>query len=141
MNGLSCQDSTIRVATSDFLQRVKIGHYTLYGSELVADEIKETLDAKLRQSLIDLLEEYEVEILPLSEEVRTLAQVYIDKKIIPKKYLADALHIAIAAINNIPVLVSWNFEHMVKHKTRIEVNRIHQKINLSQIDICSPQEV
>jgi len=36
---------------------------------------------------------------------------------------------------------SWNFDHIVKHKTRVEVNLIHKKINLAEIDICSPEEV
>ena len=76
-----------------------------------------------------------------SEEVETLAQHYVREKVIPSKYIADALHIAIASIHNIPVLVSWNFEHIVKHKTRVEVNRINKSFKFPGIDICSPQEV
>ena len=141
LNGFFCQDPAIKLATADFFKRVQTKDYILYGSELVAEEIRETQDGKLRQALIDLLQKYEMKILSLSQEVKTLAQCYVDEKIIPKKYLADALHIATAAKHNVPVLVSWNFEHIVKHKTRIEVNCIHQTMDLPQIDICSPQEV
>lgn len=140
INGFFCQDKTIQQTTCDFFKQIKIG-YTLYGSDLVAEEIKQTPDAKLRQALIGIVNEHEIELLPISEEVRNLAEQYISEKIIPGKYLADALHIAVAALHNIPVLVSWNFEHMVKHKTRVAVNQINKNLNLPQIDICSPQEV
>ena len=141
VNGLYCQDSKIKEVTQDFFNFVKFDHDTLYGSDLVLDEVRKTPDEKLRRLLVELLDEYEIEILPLSEEVRRLAQRYVSEKIIAAKYIADALHIAVAAMHNIPVLVSWNFEHIVKHKTRVEVNRINATLRLPQIDICSPQEV
>jgi len=73
--------------------------------------------------------------------MRILGNQYVKQRIIPKKYLADALHIAIATVYNIPVLVSWNFEHMVKLKTKIEVNKINRENNYPQINIVSPMEV
>ena len=141
INGLYTQDRRIVEITQRFFQSAKFGRFTLYGSNLLSDEIKKTPDVHLREQLIDTVEEYQIETLPISDEVNQLAQIYIKERIIPPKYIADAIHIAVATIHNIPILVSWNFEHMVKHKTRIEVNRINKEKGYPQIDICSPEEV
>ena len=82
INGFFCQDKTIQQTTADFFKQIKIG-YTLYGSDLVAEEIKQTPDAKLIQALIGIINEHEIELLPISEEVRNLAGQYISEKIIP----------------------------------------------------------
>lgn len=141
ISGLYTRDPGIHAITHDFFSAAKFGNYTLYSSEIAAIEIKATSNIKLRQMLIEALEEHQIEILPISEEAEALARRYTKEKIIPAKYIADALHIAMASIHGIPILASWNFKHIVKHKTRVEVNRINQESGLLQIDICSPQEV
>jgi len=141
INGLYAQDARIVEITQGFFRSTKFGKFTLYSSNLLADEIKKTKNIGLRQKLIDTLEEYQIELLPISEEVERLAQEYVKEKIIPAKYIADAIHIAFATIHNIPVLVSWNFEHIVQHKTRIEVNRVNKEKGYPQADVCSPEEV
>lgn len=59
----------------------------------------------------------------------------------PQPAKRAALHIATAVVHNIPVLVSWNFAHIVKHRTRVEVNRINQAMGHPPIDLCTPEEV
>lgn len=141
INGVYTKDDRIKDITTQFFHSSKFGNITLYGSEVVATEIKNTPSPEKRKLLIDIIEEYTIEILPITEEVKILASNYIKDKIIPAKYAPDALHIACCVIHNIPLLVSWNFKHIVKHKTRVEVNRINQKLGLPQIDLCSPEEV
>lgn len=141
INGLYAQDTRIVEITQYFFQSAKHGKFILYSSNLLSDEIKKTPNARLRKQLIDSVEGYSIQTLPISEEVEQLANIYVKEKTIPSKYIADAIHIAVAAIHNIPVLVSWNFEHIVKHKTRVEVNRLNNKAGYPQIDICSPEEV
>jgi hypothetical protein len=91
--------------------------------------------------LLDLVSKYGLEELALSESARELAAKYIQEGIIPPKYEADALHIAIASVNDMDVLVSWNFEHMVKLKTKREVASINTFMGYGEIDIYSPWEV
>ena len=141
INGLYTQDFRILEITQGFFRSIKFGKFTLYSSNLLAEEIRKTRNITLRQQLIEALEEHQIELLPISEEIEQLAQEYIKEKIVPAKYIADAMHIAFATIHNIPVLVSWNFEHIVRHKTRIEVSRVNREKNHPQIDICSPEEV
>ena len=44
-------------------------------------------------------------------------------------------------INGLEVIVSWNFEHIVKLKTRVMVNGINRLLGYHEIEICSPEEV
>ena len=110
INGLFCQDTMIQAATKYFFSSVKFEHHTLYASDLVIDEIRNTPDEDLRRSLLEVVEENEISISTLSKEVRETARRYVTEKIIPRRYIADALHIAVASLHHIPVLVSWNFE-------------------------------
>ncbi|MFQ5835442.1 MAG: hypothetical protein ACE5HR_05940 [bacterium] len=71
----------------------------------------------------------------------TLANKYIVEGVIPVKYGNDATHIAVASVNDLDVVVSWNFEHIVKHKTRIEVIGINTFMGYKAIDLCTPREV
>ena len=49
----------------------------------------------------------------LTVEASNLAEMYINEKVVGKTSRADCQHIALATINNVDVLVSWNFKHIV----------------------------
>ena len=79
--------------------------------------------------------------LEITEEIKMLANKYIEQGIIPLKYEDDALHIAIASVNGLDIIVSWNFKHIVKAKTKREVAGINLLLGYKEIDIYSPWEV
>ena len=64
-------------------------------------------------------------ILKGNNKIRDLANVYIERGVFPERYMDDALHVAIATFYEISYLVSWNFEHLVKVKTRKWVNSVN----------------
>ena len=80
-------------------------------------------------------------LLEINIEAEELAERYVKEGIIPPRYRSDALHIAMAVINGIGAIISWNFEHIVKLKTRIMVNGINRLLGYHEIEICSPEEV
>jgi predicted nucleic acid-binding protein len=141
INGLFAQDSEIKVYTKHFFDFVQKGGSVLYSADLIVREIDQTSNEERRNKLKEALADYDVEFLPLSDEIEKIAQIYIREKVIPARYLPDAIHIATASIHNIPVLVSWNFEHIVKLKTKVVINRVNREHGYPQIDISSPQEV
>ncbi len=73
--------------------------------------------------------------------ISEIEQTNIKHKVMAAQYIPDALHIALATTHKIPILVSWNFKHMVRHHTRVLVNQVNEKLGYAPIDICSPQEV
>ena len=141
INGLYAQDAEIKKETIRFFKKVKIYHYALYISEATIEEIENTPQKTKRNLLKKVVKEYKMKILPATEETRRLAREYVKNNLIPKRYFPDAFQIAIASIYNIPVLISWNFEHIVKMKTKLGVNIINKNKGYPQITICTPKEV
>ena len=113
--------------------------YMVYISEITLNELNDTNNKTLRNKLIKLVKDFEV--LKNNEKIDKLSRAYIEKKIFPEKYIDDALHTAITSFFEISFLVSWNFEHLVKVKTRRLVNSVNILEGFREIEIVSPQEL
>ena len=94
-----------------------------------------------RAQLMELINRYDLDVLEFDHESKKLADRYIKEGMIPVKYEDDAFHIAIATVNNIDAILSWNFEHIVKVKTKREVVGINLIMGYRPIDIYTPREV
>lgn len=79
--------------------------------------------------------------LDIDGEARSLAEKIIAKKGIPVEYPEDALHIAVAAVNGIEVIITWNFAHLNNPFTRKKVRKIVEAEGYSCPEICSPEEL
>lgn len=51
------------------------------------------------------------------------------------------LYLAVAVVNNLDAIVSWNFRHMVNVKTRVAVDGINRLEGYREIEIVTPEEV
>ena len=109
-------------------------------SDEVITEINQAPES-IRIQLDGLVNKIEPILLEINIEVEELADRYIKEGIIPEKYRRDAIHLAVAVINEIELVVSWNFSHIVKRKTRVMVNGINRLLGYREIEICSPEEV
>ncbi len=77
----------------------------------------------------------------ITDEAIKLAEKYITEGALTKKSFNDALHIALATINNSDVLTSWNFKHIV-NLSRIRLyNSINLKLGYRLIEIRTPREI
>ena len=71
-----------------------------------------------------------------------LAETYISEGVIPRKCLEDAQHIALASVNRVDALVSWNFKHIVHPKRISGYNAVNSRLGHPILDILTPtQEV
>ncbi|GAK50852.1 hypothetical protein U14_02093 [Candidatus Moduliflexus flocculans] len=70
------------------------------------------------------------------EDANALAQHYVTTGVVA--ILADAKHLAIAVTYNIGILVSWNYRHLVKLKTKRAVNALHLTEGYAPIEIVAP---
>ena len=129
------KDVTLRL-----LDEVRKGKYEVYISEVVIREINRASKEKAKK-LIELINEIVSEELPIDDEVIELAGRYITEGIIPEKYENGALHIGVASVNNLDAVISWNFEHIVKLKTKKEVTGVNAISGYKDIEIYSPWEV
>jgi len=70
-----------------------------------------------------------------------LADNYVVQGIIPLKYRTDGVHIAVAAVNDLDMIISMNFQHIVKRKTKLSTGNINILNGYRPVEICTPMEV
>lgn len=117
----------------------KIGDYDLYYSDINVEEIDAVVNEDLKSKLKGLLEKGEI--IEITSDVNRLAKIYIEEDLIPEKYQNDSLLIALTSAHSLDILISWNFKHLVKRKTRLGVNLINLKEGYKTIEILAPPEL
>ena len=134
-----CFDDEFSEISLKLIDEFKNGNKVLNISDLTLSELEDA-PSEVRKVLEQIPDEYK-EYLYLDEESRILAEKYIKEKVVSPNYLIDAQHIAIATINKVDVLVSWNFKHIVNLRRIHLYNSINLKYGYSLIEIRSPREV
>ncbi len=127
------QEATIR-----FWNEI-LPNYQVYISEITVEELGDIKDAILRKNLNKLIQHLKV--LKINPRIRDLAKNYIKRKVFPERYMDDALHVAVASFYEISYLVSWNFEHLVKVRTRRLVKLVNMLEGFREVEIVSPPEL
>ena len=122
--------------TIKLFEMIKNGMFEAYTSFFATSELKKAEEPK-RSKMLELIERYGLTVLDNSYDVRRMGKLYVEKGIIPEGYLTDALHIAIASVNKLDIIVSMNFEHIVKQKTIRMTGVINIENGYNPIDICS----
>ena len=124
-------------ATRD-LWPVLVGRHETYISAMVYEEAGkgDPEQARIRLAAIETFP-----MLDIDDEARLLAGKIITGRGIPAEYPEDALHIAVAAVNGIEVVVTWNFAHLNNPFTRRLVRQIVEEEGYVCPEICSPEEL
>lgn len=104
-------DEEFKLWTNVFFAEVKSGQFKSATSELLFEEL-ERVPQQVRD-YIDSLPATQVQTAIYNDEAKELAEEYISAGILGKSSLTDCRHIAIATINNIMIVTSWNFKHIV----------------------------
>lgn len=125
-------------------------------SNLLFDEFRATIkvavvsDLTLREledapegvrDVLSALPEWTVEHVFLNDEAIKLADTYIAQGAVGLGHLVDAQHIAVAAIERVDVLVSWNFKHIVNLDRIRMFNAVNLMHGYPLLEIRSPMEV
>jgi len=127
-------------ATRRILDGLTAGSWDGYISALVLEEVSRAHDS-VRRKIATVLDKSPLTVLDESEGSVALAQAYIAAGAIPSDYEDDARHIAIATVNDINAVVSWNFRHMVNIARKRRINSVNLREGCPLIDIVSPWEI
>jgi len=127
-------------ATVRVFEDVAAGKYEAYTSTYAIDELENAQEEK-RNKMMGLIERYGVTVLALNQEAEQLADIYVDQGIIPVKYRTDGVHIAVAAVNDLDMIISMNFQHIVKRKTKLGTPGINALRGYRAVEIYNPMEV
>ena len=102
-----------RIGSMELFGAVEKGRpFDLHISTLVVEEILNG-PGKLIEEFKRLSRRVEMGLLEASEEADELADSYVLAGALAESDLKDARHLAIASVEGMDVVVSWNFGHMV----------------------------
>lgn len=108
---------------------------------VISDLTRQELDMapeRVKQVLFSL---NNVEDVTLSQEAEDLAKLYVQHGAVTQKHIVDAQHIAIATVERIDALVSWNFKQIVNLDKIHLFNSLNLKFGYPVLEIRSPREV
>jgi predicted nucleic acid-binding protein len=117
----------------------KSSEYNLFTSVTAIIEIEKLNNPEKKQNIKNLIFDNHTNILELSEEAIILANEYMNKGAIPKSEPDDAYHIAIASVNMLDTLASWNFKHIVSLNPIRKIHEINLKRGYPIIEIGTLQ--
>lgn len=79
--------------------------------------------------------------LQTSNLAEQLASCLVKEGAVPDKFPEDAMHIALAAINGIDLIVTWNFSHINNPFKRVNIRKIVEREGYVCPEICSPSNL
>lgn len=112
--------------------------YNLFTSGYVLAELKRAPGGKSRKavSLIDRL--------PLLDEPQGFADVvefYIENRLMPRDALGDAAHLALASMNGVKFLLTWNCRHLANANKRQHIAVLNARLGLPVPIVATPLEL
>ncbi len=125
--------------SSMLIEEFILGNKIAAVSEVTLQELERA--PKKVQNIYKEVSRKHIKIFRLDHASKTLANKYINEKAISPNFLLDAQHIAIATVNKVDVLVSWNFKHIVNLRRIKLYNSINLKNGYPLLEIRSPREV
>jgi len=132
-------DSEFEEATVPLFERLERNEITFVVSKLLDVELMNA-----PQKVRELLHRYSAEKferVEMTDEAIELADRYIEEKVVGKTSVEDCRHIALATINKVDVLASWNFKHIVNLQRIKGYNSVNMKLGYSVIEIRSPKDL
>ena len=96
-------------------------------------------DAKAAAERLEALKGLSV--LAVTDEAEVLAEVFIHRCGLPPKAAVDAVHIAVAAVNGMDYLLTWNCTHIANAVFRGRVEDASRDAGYRPPIICTPEEL
>lgn len=121
-------------------ERIEAGEFEVFISEVVLQEIRNCSEPK-RSMLVDCLTRIDYTELQDTDEVKSLAQAYIDAGAFTERRRDDALHVALCSVAGCDMVVSWNFRHIVRPLTIAGVRDVNTRLNYLPVGIHSPHDL
>jgi hypothetical protein len=80
-------------------------------------------------------------LLEINDDVIRLAENLVASHAVPKKAAQDALHIAVACVNGVDFLLTWNCRHIANAAMRSRIDMVCRTSGYAPPVICTPEEL
>jgi predicted nucleic acid-binding protein len=114
----------------------ELSHYRAFVSPLVVRELERTRDPYRRSSLALIRELPQVEV---TDEAAILAEGYLSRGIFQRKFLGDALHVALASDHKLDYIVTWNFGHLANVHRQARIKLFNTTAGFFVPEIVTPE--
>ena len=130
-------DPDLMADTHKLWEQIKDGIYDVVLSDITIAEIDACHEEK-REILYEYLSEIVFTLIEVDEKTIEVAGRFIDLGVLREKSFDDCQHIAAAITSECDAIVSWNFKHIVNHKTIMGVKAVTALEGYSDVLIYTP---
>jgi predicted nucleic acid-binding protein len=123
--------------TKDWWQNCR-QNFDLYISQVVLDEVARG-DQEIAIKRLEIIDNFPL--LEITEEVDNLALAFMEKSNLPPKASDDAIHIAVATVNNLDYLLTWNCKHIANAQIQRKLFNIASELGYKLPILCTPYEL
>lgn len=134
-----CYDPEFELWSNRLIEQFKTGKFKAVISEISEFELR-FAPSHIKHILNGIPNKY-LEIAKLTHEAEKLSGHYLKEKIVTKKSLADTQHIAMATVQQVDLLVSWNFKHIVNFDKIRLYNSVNLKYGYKILEIRNPRDL
>jgi predicted nucleic acid-binding protein len=135
------EDRDAHADTVTLFEECSEGKFEPYTSDYVIKEIEDTPSDEKREKMLALVSKYDIAVLEATDETDKLAESYVSEGALSQGSFVDASHIAAAVVNDLDMIISLNFRHIVKERTIQRTNAINTLQGYRKVKIKSPMEV
>lgn len=108
-------------------------------SQRVIDEIQ--AGKRIEQVALRLQAIEKLGILEITEEVEILANLLLQARALPLDQESDAIHVAVATVNGVPFLTTWNIKHLANPNQKIQFDRTCKAAGYLPVRILTPAQL
>ena len=112
--------------------------FECFVSQVVLDEIAAGDAEAARERMRTIAN---LPVLEATEEAELLTKAIMASGVMPNRAVRDAAHIAVAAVNDVDYLLTWNCRHLANAQVMPRVGRVCNAKAFNMPVICTPEEL
>lgn len=113
-------------------------HYELVTSAAVIEELRRG-DFPAREECLRLMEP--LDLILVEPAIAEIVEAYVQRKVMPKDPIGDALHLALASYHRCDFLLTWNCRHLANANKFEHIRRVNTLLGLFVPALVTPLEL
>ncbi|MDA0752355.1 MAG: type II toxin-antitoxin system VapC family toxin [Verrucomicrobia bacterium] len=112
--------------------------YEMCISEIVLEEISEG-DPEAARRRLEFVNG--IPLLSLTDKARDITKGIMNSGLLPEKATQDAIHIAVSAVHQVDILLTWNCKHIANAAIMKELEEVVGRFQCDLPILCTPDEL
>lgn len=123
-----------RQSSLEWWQGPRVRHEVFVSEEVIVELSRPTykMGARALEHIKD------VHILSITDQVIGVAKILVDDHVMPGPIAGDAIHVAVAAVNRVDFMLSWNVRHLANPRKVDHLQAVCRRIGVIPPVIVTP---